>query len=81
MELANAFHELNDPSIQRLRSQEDLEKKKHIGKEEIFLDEEFFHCLEAGMPPSGGIALGVERLFMALTGVKEISHTKLFPYT
>jgi lysyl-tRNA synthetase-like protein GenX len=81
MELANAFHELNDPAIQRLRSQEDLDKKKQMGKEEIFLDEEFFVCLEAGMPPSGGIALGVERLFMALTGVKEISHTKLFPYS
>ena len=79
MELANAFHELNDPKVQRLRTQEDLEKKKHMGKEEIFTDEEFFQCLEAGMPPSGGIALGVERLFMALTNTKKITDLRVFP--
>jgi lysyl-tRNA synthetase class 2 len=79
-ELANAFHELNNPVVQRLRSEEDLEKKKQLGKEEVFLDTEFFQCLEAGMPPSGGIALGVERLFMALMGIKNISQVKLFPY-
>ncbi|KHD89819.1 MAG: lysyl-tRNA synthetase [Bdellovibrio sp. ArHS] len=79
LELANAFHELNDPAIQRLRSAEDLEKKKDLQKEVISLDEEFFQCLEAGMPPSGGIALGVERLFMALLGVGSISEVKVFP--
>lgn len=79
MELANAFHELNDPWIQRLRTDEDLEKKKLMGKEEISVDEEFFQCLEAGMPPSGGIALGVERLFMALTDIKKITDLRVFP--
>ncbi|WP_373998951.1 EF-P lysine aminoacylase EpmA [Bdellovibrio bacteriovorus] len=79
LELANAFHELNDPGIQRLRSNEDLEKKKDMGKEVVNLDEEFFQCLEAGMPPSGGIALGVERLFMALQNRPQISEIKVFP--
>lgn len=79
-ELANAFHELNHPEIQRLRSAEDLEKKKDLKKEEVRLDEEFFACLEAGMPPSGGIALGVERLFMALKDISQISQLRVFPY-
>lgn len=80
LELANAFHELNHPEIQRLRSAEDLEKKKDLNKEVVSLDEEFFQCLEAGMPPSGGIALGVERLFMALTDTRQIDSLKLFPH-
>lgn len=78
LELANAFHELNDPGIQRLRSNEDLEKKKDMGKEVVTLDEEFFQCLEAGMPPSGGIALGLERLFMALIGLSDITNVRVF---
>lgn len=79
MELCNAFHELNDPTIQRLRSEEDLQKKSEMHKEPVALDEEFFQCLEAGLPPSGGIALGVERLFMALQGLHSISSLRLFP--
>lgn len=79
-ELANAFHELNDPKIQRERFQEDLNKKKQSGREEVPIDEEFMKCLEKGMPPSAGIALGVERLFMALFKVKDIRSLKLFPY-
>lgn len=79
LELCNAFHELNDPSIQRRRSEEDLQKKRDLGKEELPLDPEFFQCLQAGLPPSGGIALGVERLFMALTNQTEISTLRLFP--
>ncbi|MGE9744737.1 EF-P lysine aminoacylase EpmA [Bdellovibrio bacteriovorus] len=78
MELCNAFHELNDPTVQRQRSQEDLQKKSEMSKESVSLDEEFFQCLEAGLPPSGGIALGVERLFMALTNIPKISDLRLF---
>lgn len=80
LELANAFHELNHPEIQRLRSAEDLQKKKDLQKDVVPLDEEFFQCLEAGMPPSGGIALGVERLFMALTNTQRIDHLRVFPH-
>lgn len=79
-ELANAFHELNDPAIQRLRSLEDLAKKQASGKPEISLDEEFFRCLECGMPPSGGIALGLERFFMALKDIRNIKELSLFPF-
>ena len=79
LEIANAFHELNDPQIQRKRSQEDLHYKTQIGKEPVELDEDFFRALETGMPPSGGIALGLERLFMALTGETQIENLKPFP--
>ena len=78
-ELCNAFHELNDPSIQCLRAEEDLLKKKAMGKELIPLDEEFFQCLQAGLPPSGGIALGLERLFMCLFDLEKIAELKVFP--
>lgn len=73
LELANAFHELNDPVLQAQRFQEDLDKKRQLGKEVPPLDAEFMQALKSGMPPSSGIALGVERLFMALTGISEIS--------
>lgn len=66
LELANAFHELNNPDIQRLRAAEDLEKKKILGKKEITLDADFFTALDYGLPPSSGIAVGLERLFMAM---------------
>ncbi len=79
-ELANAFHELNDPKIQKLRSQEDVDKKSSMHKEPIRLDDEFFAALERGLPPSGGIALGVERLYMALTGVQNIADLRVFPF-
>ena len=78
MELANAFDELNDPVEQRNRASEDL--KKRTSKTEIQLDEEFFQALEMGMPPSAGVALGLDRLFMALHGIKTIQETRLFPY-
>ena len=72
-ELANAFHELNDPVLQRSRALEDLEKKKQSKKSEISLDENFFKALEFGLPPSGGIALGLERLYMVLHNVNDIA--------
>ena len=79
LELGNAFHELNDPQVQRLRFQDDLAKKKEIGKEPVALDEEFLHALVEGMPPSAGIAVGLERLFMALRGLRDLSQFRLFP--
>ena len=76
LELANAFHELNDPVLQRQRSTEDIAKRKQFGFRDIELDETFFQALEKGMPPSSGIALGLERLFMALKGIKNIQQIK-----
>lgn len=78
VEIANAFNELNNPIIQRARSQEDLQKKILYGREQIALDEDFFKHLDAGMPPSCGIALGLERLFMVLNGYKNISEFRAF---
>ncbi|MEK6628042.1 MAG: EF-P lysine aminoacylase EpmA [Bdellovibrionota bacterium] len=75
-ELGNAFYELNDPIIQKQRALEDLEKKKAQGKTELKLDDNFFSALEFGLPPSSGIAVGLERLYMALTGIREISELK-----
>lgn len=77
-ELCNAFYELNDPQIQRLRFAEDQEKKISLSKKPVGTDEEFFHALEQGMPPSSGIALGLERLFMALYDLKDFKNLRVF---
>ncbi len=79
-EIANAFHELNDPKVQLLRSMEDLEKKRKLGKETPPLDDQFMQALQGGMPPSAGIALGLERLFMAKTGITQIAELKPFSH-
>src|SRR3989338_3699961 len=74
LELANAFHELNNPDVQRLRAEDDLQKKVLLQKKAVSLDEDFFTALEYGMPPSAGIAVGLERLYMALYRKKEIKN-------
>lgn len=73
LELGNAFHELNDPVLQKQRAIQDLKQKEILNKKIIDLDESFFSALEFGMPPSAGIAVGLERLYMALSGIKDIS--------
>lgn len=80
LEVCNAFHELNDPHEQRKRSEEDLAKKSKLGKATQPLDEGFFDALESGIPPSAGVALGLERFFMAIHGMTEIQMLKLFSY-
>lgn len=79
-ELANGFHELNDHQEQKRRFQEDIEKKTKNRLSEVPLDQDFLSHLEKGMPPSAGIALGLERLFMAFFQIDDIRKTKLFPY-
>lgn len=76
LELANAFFELNDPKLQRERAQEDLDKKTKMNKDVVDLDEDFFKALEFGLPPSAGIAVGVERLYMALLQKNNINEIK-----
>jgi elongation factor P--(R)-beta-lysine ligase len=78
-ELANAYHELNDPELQEKRLQEDLNKKRQTGREIPSLDTDFIRALRSGMPPTSGIALGLERLFMALYGIKDIRKLRDFP--
>jgi lysyl-tRNA synthetase class 2 len=79
MEIANAFSELIDPDVQRERfaAQQRLES---LGGEEFQpYDETFVQALEQGMPPSGGVGLGIDRLVMLLTGRDSIREVVLFP--
>ncbi len=79
LEIANGFNELNDSEEQRTRFKKDQEKKRKLGKEIVPIDEDFMKHLEWGMPPSAGIALGAERLFMAVFDVGKIQELRLFP--
>jgi lysyl-tRNA synthetase class 2 len=78
LEIANAFHELNDPAENVIRMKRDGLKKEQIGKPAVPVDAELITALESGFPPSGGIALGLDRLFMALFGVEKISDARAF---
>jgi lysyl-tRNA synthetase class 2 len=78
VELANAFHELNDPDEQRARFEQELVLRDKLGKTAVPVDEGFLRALDAGMPPSGGIALGVDRLFMVCQQIDDIKDTRCF---
>ncbi len=81
LEIANAFHELNDPAENEKRFAGDALKKYELGQVPVPRDENLMRALKTGMPPSGGIALGVDRLFMALFGLETIAQTRAFPLT
>ena len=81
MEIANAFTELNDPQEQRRRfTQQEEFRSLHAQEEFDRLDEEFLIALEYGMPPTGGLGLGIDRLVMLLTNQSTIREVLLFPH-
>lgn len=80
VEVANAYSELNDPVKQALRFAAEQEERRQLGAPVFTPDPDYLRMLEAGLPPTAGIALGVDRLIMLLINARNVRETLAFPF-